>query len=174
MSAAIWDLLKIILPAGLVLYAMFLMVKSFLDKSSRDKALNIRTKNVEVIMPIRLQAYERMALFLERIYPDNLIARVNDASYSAQQLQQLLLMEIRQEFNHNLSQQVYMSNEVWQMIRNAKEELILSINQAAKEVAPDEKGIALAKKIIEQTMNHNVDSISYALTRLKEEIQLYF
>src|SRR5436305_409786 len=96
-TTTLQDFIQILLPAALVLYAMYLTVKSFLDKETERKLIDLKTKNSEIVVPIRLQAYERMCLFLERITPNNLLVRLNDTAYSAMELQQVLLSEIRQE-----------------------------------------------------------------------------
>jgi len=98
---------KLLIPAGLVLYAMILVVKSFLDKEFQKKMIDIKTKNKETVLPIRLQAYERMCLFLERMAPNNLIPRIKSGKFSAREFHQIMLNEIREEYNHNVSQQVY-------------------------------------------------------------------
>jgi hypothetical protein len=165
---------KILLPASLVLYAAYLMVRSQIQKEVDLKRMEIRGAGIQAVLPVRLQAYERMTLFLERISPQNLLVRLNDSSLPARDFHQLLLQEIRNEFNHNVSQQVYMSHEVWEMIRNAKEDLILSINEAAGEVPVDSPSIELSKKVFEKIMNKPVDLISHAIVELKKEIQRSF
>ncbi|WKK79980.2 DUF7935 family protein [Marivirga arenosa] len=170
----IWDLIKIIIPAGIVLYAMYLTVKTMLQKQNEAKIIEIKAKNKEIVLPIRLQAYERMSLFLERISPDQLIKRVQQNDQNVAEMQYLLLNEIREEFNHNLSQQVYMSDEAWKIIRNAKEELIMLVNQSAKSLDPEAKSIELVKKIYEESLDKNIDSIEYGLSFLKNEIQQEF
>lgn len=170
----IWDLIKIIIPAGIVLYAMFLTVKTMLQKQNEAKIIEIKAKNKEIVLPIRLQAYERMSLFLERISPDQIIKRVQKNDMNVAELQYLLLNEIREEFNHNLSQQVYMSDEAWKIIKNAKEELIMVVNQSAKELDPEAKSIELVKKIYEESLEKKIDSIEYGLSFLKNEIQQEF
>ena len=119
---------KILIPASVVLYAAYLMVRSFIIKEIELKKLEIRTRSIETILPNRLQAYERMCLFLERISPPNLLLRLNNPGYSARDFHKLLLDEIRNEYNHNVSQQIYMSEEVWSMVKNAKEDLTILIN----------------------------------------------
>lgn len=170
----IWDLIKIIIPAGIVLYAMFLTVKTMLQKQNEAKIIEIKAKNKEIVLPIRLQAYERMSLFLERISPDQIIKRVQKSDMNVAELQYVLLNEIREEFNHNLSQQVYMSDEAWKIIKNSKEELIMLVNQSAKSLEPEAKSIELVKKIYEETLEKNIDSIEYGLSFLKNEIQQEF
>lgn len=170
----IWDLLKIIIPAGIVLYAMFLVVKTMLQKQNEARIIEMKSKNKEIVLPIRLQAYERMTLFLERISPDQIIKRVHKSEMNVAELQFVLLNDIREEYNHNLSQQVYMSDEAWKIIKNAKEELIMLVNQSAKSLDPESKSIELVKIIYSQSLEKRIDSIEYGLTYLKNEIQQEF
>lgn len=86
---------KIIIPAALVLYAVYLLVRSFIIKEIELKKLEIRTRSIEIILPARLQAYERMTLFLERIAPQNLLIRLNNPGFTARDFQRVLLDEIR-------------------------------------------------------------------------------
>lgn len=168
------DFAKLLVPAGLVLYAMYLVVKTFLAKDFEKRVVELRTKNQETVLPIRLQAYERMVLFLERISPSNLIPRVQTGELSAKEFQHVLLNEIRQEYNHNVSQQVYMSHEAWEFIKKAKEDLIVAINNSAGELPDDASELDLARKIFEVTLGAENDNINEALRFLKEEIQQYF
>ncbi|HCR53335.1 MAG TPA: hypothetical protein DIW27_02870, partial [Cytophagales bacterium] len=137
---------KILLPASVVLYAVYLMVRAFINKELEMKRLEVRGRSIETILPARLQAYERMTLFLERISPQNLLVRLNNPTYSARDFQKILLDEIRNEYNHNVSQQVYMSEGLWDMIRNAKEDLVIQINEAAGAMKEGATGIDLDRK----------------------------
>ncbi len=165
---------KILIPASVVLYAVFLTVRSLISREIEIKKLEIRGKSLETILPARLQAYERITLFLERISPQNLLMRLSDANYSARDFQKLLLDEIRNEYNHNVSQQVYMSDEVWNLVKNAKEDLIIMINEAASRMTSDSRSIDLSKKIFEIALDKKVDPIGHALSEVKKEIQQTF
>jgi hypothetical protein len=165
---------KILVPASVVLYAVYLMVRSFINKEIEMKKLEVRSRSIETILPNRLQAYERMCLFLERISPPNLLLRVNNPAYSARELHKILLDEVRNEYNHNVSQQIYMSEEVWNMVRNAKEDLVILVNTASESMGPESTGLDLSRKIFELSMEKNVEPISHALSELKKEIQQTF
>ncbi len=165
---------KILIPASLVLYAVYLMVRSFISREIELKKLEVRSRSIETILPARLQAYERITLFLERISPQNLLIRLNNPAFTARDFQKVLLDEIRNEYNHNVSQQVYMTEEVWDQVRNAKEDLIILINESASAVAPESTAIELSKKIFELVMNKKQDPIGHALSELKKEIQRTF
>lgn len=165
---------KILLPASIVLYGIYLMVRSFINKDIELKKLEVRSRAIETILPNRLQAYERMCLFLERISPPNLLLRLNNPIYSSRELHKILLDEIRNEYNHNVSQQIYMSEEVWSMIKSSKEDLTILINEASSSMGPEATGLDLSRKIFELTLEKNVEPIGHALSELKKEIQQTF
>jgi hypothetical protein len=165
---------KILIPASVVLYAAYLLVRSFLAKDIEMKKLEVRGKSLETILPLRIQAYERMTLFLERISPHNLLIRLNSGPVSVKEFHQLLLNEIRSEYNHNVSQQVFMSEDVWDLVKNAKEDLTITINDAASELNSESTSLDLSKKVIEKFIAKPVDPIAHALVELKREIQQVF
>jgi hypothetical protein len=165
---------KILIPASIVLYAAYLLVRSFIHKEIEMRSLEIRGRSIETVLPNRLQAYERMTLFLERISPQNLLIRLSGPGMIAREFHQLLLSEIRNEYNHNVSQQIYISQEAWDLIINAKEDLIVSINDAASQVNLDSSSLELSKKIFEKAVNKPFDPIAHALVELKKEIQRTF
>jgi hypothetical protein len=165
---------KIVLPAAIVLYAVYLMVRSFIQREIELKKLEVRSRSIETILPARLQAYERMILFLERISPQNLLIRLNNPGFSARDFQKILLDEVRNEYNHNVSQQVYMGEDVWNQVKNAKEDLIIMVNEASSQMSNESTSIDLAKKIFEMVMDKKVDLISHAISELKKEIQQIF
>lgn len=167
------ELLKILIPAALVVYAAYLLVRTFIVRDLELKRMEIRNKSIETVLPLRLQAYERMTLFLERIHPHNLLVRVNPGSIPAREFQQLLLSEIRNEYNHNVSQQVFMSSQVWELIRNAKEDLVITINESAAELDEKATSMDLSRKIFGRYLA-KPDVIMHAIEQLKQEIQQTF
>ena len=169
----VYDLLKITIPAGLVLYLAYLLVRSFLQKQLDEIAFSVRQRNQEIVVPIRLQAYERVVLLLERITPSNLISRLSSSEYSAEEFQQILIHEIRNEFNHNLSQQVYMSDSAWTYVITAVEQTISVINSSKNGLDDKAKGFDLAKAILENTAGDE-DTSKQAIKYIKEEIQDIF
>lgn len=171
---ALTEFIKIMVPASIVLYLSYLLVRSFIQKEIELKKLDVRGRSIETVLPNRLQAYERMALFLERMAPQNLLVRLNTAGMPSREFHQLLLSEIRNEYNHNVSQQVYMSEAIWVLIKNAKEDLIVSINDAASEMGMESTSLDLSKKIFEKSISNSVDPLNHALIELKKEIQQTF
>lgn len=171
---ALIEFIKILVPASVVLYAMYLLVRMFIQREIDIKKLEVRGKCIETVLPNRLQAYERMTLFLERMSPQNLLMRLNAVGMPAREFHQLLLTEIRNEYNHNASQQIYIGEEVWNMIKNSKEDLIVMINEAASEMTPESTSLNLSKKIFEKSIIKTVDPIAHALSELKKEIHQVF
>jgi len=171
---ALIELIKVLVPASVVLYAAYLLVRTFIHKEIELRKLEVRSRAIETVLPNRLQAYERMVLFLERMSPQNLLVRLNTSSMPSREFHQLLLSEIRNEYNHNVSQQVYIGQEVWELIKNAKEDLIVSINDAASEMNMESTSLDLSKKIFEKSINKQVDPLGHALIELKKEIQQTF
>ncbi len=168
------DLLIITLPAGAVLYGMFLVVKSFIGREMNQSLLQLKSKNSEIALPIRLQAYERMAIFLERNSVNNLIPRLTEGGQSAAELHQMLLFTIREEFNHNVAQQIYISQPAWEYIKSAVEEFISVINQASRELPEGATGFDLSRHIFELQGDKEISQNEAALQFMKEEIQQYF
>lgn len=125
-------------------------------------------------VPIQLQAYERLILLAERIALPNLINRVNQAGLSVKEMQSLLTQTIRQEFDYNITQQIYVTNEAWEAVRNLKDQNLLIVNQVASFMPPEANGIDLNKSILEMLIQspkaslHNVVSevLSYEAKKL--------
>jgi hypothetical protein len=138
----------ILAPALIVFLTAYYLVKNFLDNDARKRLSEIRLANQSLITPTRLQAYERIALFLERISPNSLIPRVNKQGMSARLLQTELIKAIRTEFEHNLSQQIYVSGHAWEMVKTAKEEIIKLINISATKIPDTASSMDLSQMII--------------------------
>lgn len=168
------DLIKILVPSGAILFAMYLTVKAFLEKDFEKRLAELKLKNTEQVLPVRLQAYERIILLLERISPPNLIMRVKNQKFNVAQFQEILIASIREEYNHNLSQQVYISDKAWSLVKQSKEENISLINRVAQNLDPEDKSNVLGKKIIEAMVAANVDPCARAILYVKKEIQEIF
>ncbi len=118
-------------------------------------------------LPIRLQAYERMALFLERISMTNLVVRVAPKSPDKSDYENLLIRTIENEFEHNLSQQIYMTDECWNVIKAAKNATIQAIRKSAMSEA--ESADKLREDLLSDTMDKSSPSAT-ALSYVKKEI----
>ncbi len=123
---------------------------------------------------LRLQAYERITLLTERIALQNLLSRQNNPGLSCRQMQMSLIDSIKQEYDYNISQQIYVSPEVWRAVNNLKEQNIYIINQLAATLPPQASGIDLNKHIIDYLINnanaslHNIvlEAINYEAKKI--------
>jgi len=166
----LFELLKIIFPALIVFGATYFLIKNFLENESRKRLTDIRQANQSIVTPIRLQAYERITLFLERIAPNSLVMRVYRNGMSAKLLHGELIKTIREEFEHNISQQIYMSNAAWEVVRTAKEETTKLVNIAANSIQDSATGLELSQKIIEISGQLKKLPTQVAVEAIKKEI----
>lgn len=161
-----------VLPSMIVAVAAFFIVKYFIENDQKKKVLELKFQSKNITTPVRLQAYERMALFLERIEPNQLLFRVNNPELTAAQMQAVLLSTIRSEYEHNMSQQIYISPEVWESIKRAKENVVNAINIAAGKLPPEAMAIDLDSAIFQITAEES--PIAAAMKNLKKEIQTLY
>ena len=164
------EILKYILPSLVVFAASYFIMKLFIENESRKRLLNIKLENSKLITPIRLQAYERVILFLERITPSNLIMRLYKKDISSFEFQTYLIQNIRDEYEHNLSQQIYISEQSWEMVRNAKEEVVRIINTAATSVDDKATSTELSQTIIQKALEVHEMPTHKAISYIKKEI----
>ncbi|HNW91104.1 MAG TPA: hypothetical protein PKN48_15700 [Bacteroidales bacterium] len=168
------DILKYTLPSGIVFATAFFILRAFLQNGTHKKLLELKLTNQNVITPVRLQAYERVILLLERISPSSLILRVASPGMSANQLQAALVQNVREEFEHNLSQQIYISSTAWDMTRNAKEEMIKLVNLASTRLNDNASATDLGSIILELAMTQDKLPVNNAIDYIKKEVrQLY-
>ena len=154
----------VILVAGAVY-----VTKMVMEAKAKMAALASAKKNQPVMLPLRLQAYERMALFLERIDPNQLVMRIHSAGLTVSQEQNLLLTAIRSEFEHNLSQQIYLSDTVWQRVCEAKTDIESIINTVAADYEKDADSREFAETVLAVTSHKPV--VELAIQILKADMQ---
>ncbi len=145
-----------------------------MQSQERRTLLELRKKSSESINPIRLQAYERAVLFLERITPNSLVMRVFNNRMSVRDLHTELLSSIRNEYDHNITQQIYMSSGSWEALKRAKEETIKLVNIAASKVDDSSPGIELSKVLLEMCMQVDKLPTQMAVDIIKEEVKTLF
>ena len=131
------EVVKYTIPAIVVMATSHMIVKKFLVSQIQRKQIALFKDSQDITLRLRLHAYERMVLFLERISPRQLVARVYDPSMTVYELQVSITMTIRTEFEHNLSQQIYVSRNAWETVKGVKEQEINMYNQIARSLAPD-------------------------------------
>jgi len=145
----LFELMKILLPAALVFVAVYFVLQQMLERERQVDMIELRKGSQKIITPLKIQAYERIVLFLERISPNSLVMRVHKTGMSGRLLQADLLKSIREEYEHNLSQQIYLSDKTWDVICQAKEEIVQLLTVAGSKVPADATGMDLSKMIFQ-------------------------
>ena len=176
-TAYIFDLLKIILPALIVAGAIYFLFQQFLEREQQRRVVEMRLEASKTTLPLRLQALERVTLLLERIAPNNLLVRVSSAGLSAADYHRMLLLEIRAEVEHNLSQQLYMQPDTWAAVKQAQETVVNLISTQFRGLPnPQEaRGPELARRILETLMTDELpDPTASAILAVKREAVAMF
>jgi len=168
------EILKYILPALVVFVTVYYLMKHYLDQQYKLASLDMRKKQYDNILPLKLQAYERLALFCERISVDNLSYRLSNSSASAGSLSKAMLIAVQQEWEHNLSQQIYVSDKLWEIISLSKGNTQAIITQAASELSPEQPASDLLPKILSIIAANRSNPSEAARKAIKEETQLLF
>lgn len=172
---ALVEILKILIPAGAVFAAAFFLVKRFLDNDEKRREFELKKSTQGTITPLKIQAYERIVIYLERINPNSLVIRVNKSGMSSRQLHLELVTSIKQEYEHNLAQQIYISSGAWELVKNSKEEIIQLINIASSKVQADAPSNDLAMMILNICSNLGKKLPSeIAIEYIKKEISQNF
>jgi hypothetical protein len=143
---------------GIVAYYFF---KGHIKNEDGRRRYLLHKDSQKNTLPIRLQAYERLALFLERITLSNLVVRVAPTSGNRLEYENLLIKNIENEFEHNLSQQIYMSDECWNVVKASKNATIQEIRKVGMQHQADS-----ADKFRESILNETMDKGSPSATGL--------
>lgn len=113
--------------------------------------------------PLQLQAYERLVLLCERISIPNLISRTNISQLSAREMQIILLENIKQEFEYNASQQIYVTPIAWESVRNLKDHSMLIINQVSGVLPAEARASDLNRQLLDVVMNQQEQPLHLAV-----------
>jgi hypothetical protein len=145
-----------------------------IESEYKMKMMELKKEQLKQVLPVRLQAYERILMLLERISADNLVMRHRNHQVTAVAMQALLLKSIREEFDHNISQQLYISSESWSMVKNAKEEMVQLINTVAASIKEEERGIDFCRKVLEYSAKEQRYPTLSAIEVVKKEVRQLF
>ncbi len=167
-------IIEIVFPAIAIGAIAFLTISKYIHFEETRQKLAIDKSQLEIVVPLRLQAYERIILFLERTQPENLVRRVLKSDFTARSFQAELVSTVRSEYEHNLSQQIYISLPAWSMVKTATEETIRLVNVAGTKVQGNSPATDLAGKILEITSQIGKFPTSMAIENIKKEFAQYF
>ncbi len=158
--------------------SIIIIVYLFLKRQSQKELVNLevelKKQRQEFFLPNRVDAYERAILLMERLHPNSLVMRLNSPSLPAKIMHAEFLKTIREEFDHNITQQLFISPIAWKLIRDSKEELVKLINLAASQVQENATAIELSAKIFELVAQLEKLPSEVATEFLKKEFQELF
>ncbi|MCH2214537.1 MAG: hypothetical protein MK086_05125 [Flavobacteriales bacterium] len=169
--------------AGLVIYIFH---ESMRFITARDRKMGRGEKRISLssgenvtaensfVSKLRLQAAERFVLFLERIEPGRLVMRTHQNGMSAKMLQNEILKSIREEFDHNLSQQIYISENSWNLIKGAKDEMVKFITATGDGMKPEATALDFSRKMFEAASKVEKLPGDVALEYLRKETNELF
>ncbi len=170
-SAFFLDLLKYTLAGTFVFFIAYFVLKGHFDTYYNLKALEYKTIVAKDMLPLKLQAYERMTLFVERINPSNLILRLHQAGMTAQEMQALVLAEVKAEYQHNISQQLYVSKDAWNIIKRVKDDTVGLVNHAMNGLKAETSAVEMSKIVFAKLEELEENPYDLALLVLKNDIQ---
>jgi hypothetical protein len=163
------EILKYCIPALCVLLATWSVMHKFYKSENEKRLWELKRLAQKEISPLRMRAYERLALLLERTEPEHLLMDLNLTEMTPLQLQAHLMHSIRQEYDHNLSQQIYVSDEVWNHIENAKSQTVAFVNSIAQQIPANSTALDYAKTLITAYHTNGETPNEIALQALKNE-----
>jgi hypothetical protein len=164
----------IIFPAGAVLLTTIFFLRKETSKEVRSMQMELKKQRQEFFLPSRVEAYQRSVLLMERIHPNSLVMRLHNPGLPAKALQADFLQAIREEFDHNVAQQLFVSINGWQMVKNSKEETIKIINIAGNQMTATSTGLDLSAKIFEIVAEVGQLPTEITVEFLKRELQELF
>ena len=165
------EILKYFIPTLLVVLVAYVLLYQFFKTERKKREVELKKENAPTITSTRLRAYERLTLLLERMNPNNMIVNNSGSYQTCLELQANLLSTIRREFEHNSSQQIYVSELLWEEIVDARENLIQLINTCAAQCKADESASKLATIIVEVFNIPDETALDAALHTLKAEVK---
>ncbi|MFT4155560.1 hypothetical protein [Parafilimonas sp.] len=148
---------NLIIILVIVIVVMTAVVYIFTTRAKNENGDGLINKETATTM--QLQAYERLLILVDRIALPNVITRVNQPASSAREMQMLLIQSIRSEYDYNITQQIYVTVEAWNAVKNLKEQNLLIINQLANVLPPNATGLDLNKLLLEFLMNDKKGSL---------------
>lgn len=164
------DLIKFTLAGLFVFFTAFFVLKNHFDSYYNLKSLEYKSLVAKDVLPLKLQAYERMTLFVERINPANMMLRLHQPGMSAAEIQALILAEVKAEYQHNITQQLYISAEAWNIIKRVKDDTIVLVNGAISAISQDATAVDLSKHLFAKLSQLEENPYDLAITVLRNDL----
>lgn len=169
------EILKFTIPGLVVFAAVYFLFKQFFEENNRVRNLSLMQDKQKTIVPMRLQAYERFTLLCERISIANILLRLREPGMTVRDLKTVLLLGIQQEFEHNVAQQIYVSDTLWKIIRLSKEETLNLVLTSAEGLSADADAQVLVDSIFQNLEKiGGVSPVERALPAVRAEAAALF
>ena len=163
------EILKYTIPSGIVFATAYFLLKKFLEEQREISIIQAKADSKSDMIPTRLQAYERLILFLERIEPNHMVPRVHRPAMNALVFKRELQKTIRDEFEHNLTQQLYVSSDAWNKVIESRNAINQLIELAAKNTGENATGDQFSTMLFEILAKAGVSPTAGAIETLKKE-----
>lgn len=163
------EILKYCVPALCVLLATWIVMHKFYKSEAEKRLWELKRLSQKEISPLRMRAYERLSLLLERTTPEHMLIELNLGEMTILQVQQHLMRTIRMEYDHNLSQQIYVSDQVWEAILAARDQMVAFINTMAQQMPPESTALEYAKILITAYKSNGQTANDNAMLALRQE-----
>jgi hypothetical protein len=158
----------------LVVLAAFYIARPYFDRFEKQQLIGLKQTFTKETLPLRLQAYERLLLFIDRTNPVNLLLRLNNQSFSAGELHYLVLAELKNEYQHNVTQQLYVSAASWEITKRVKNDTISLVNNAVKALPAEASGMEFSRLILEQISRLEDSPYEVAAALIRDEASQLF
>ena len=142
------EILKYTIPALIVFLTAYFLIKMHLEEQQQTRIMAFQNEQIRLTIPVKMQAYERLAIMIDRIGIPGMISRLRTPEMSVGELQLTLMMCVQQEFDYNAGQQIYVSDTIWKIIQSAKEGTLALIDRAGDQLNQSDPGEKLVGILI--------------------------
>lgn len=168
------DIFKYSISGLIVFFVAFYVLRSYIEEARSIKLSELKKASQAHTLPLRLQAYERAILFIERINPANMLLRLHVPGISAREMQNILLSDIRAEFQHNIAQQLYISSGSWSVIKKLKDNTVGMVNNIASSLPEHTASAEFSKAVLTRLANMDDNPYDAAIAIIKHDIEVLF
>jgi len=175
MLEIILEIIKFTIPGAVVCVVIYIILSNYVKKEEKLKMLELKAATSKDMLPLKLQAYERLSLLMHRVSAENLLPRLPSTGMSVKKYRSVLINNVKSEFEHNITQQVYVSSTVWNAVLTYKIDFINVINLQASKLDDNENGFELSKAVLEYYINNTeVITAQKVLDVIKQEVKTLF
>jgi len=164
------EIIKLTVPALIVFLTVRALLREYLGKQYELRLLEQQKERRQQTIPIKLQAYERLSLLCERINLPSLLLRVRQEGMSARELHLVMLSTIQQEYEHNITQQIYVSEKLWDIVQIARDDAVQMLSLTLESTGPDATGREFGKTLLELIQKRGPSALDKALLAIKKEV----